>query len=273
MSPELMQFLAEAVRSRSGLILEADKAYLAQTRLAPIARQHGLASVSALVEALRVRKDERILWAVTDALTTNETFFFRDGAPFTLLRDTVLPALAPTRASLSVWSAACSTGQEPYSIAMLVEEARSGFPQMKLNMLASDISERVLEKARAGVYTSFEVQRGLPAGYLAKYFSRSGDVWQVNLGLRQLVRWRQFNLLEQMTALGRFDVVFCRNVLIYFDAPTKRQVLDRIAAVMAEDGFLFLGGAETVMGLTDAFEPVPGKPGLFARNAKLIKAA
>jgi chemotaxis protein methyltransferase CheR len=268
-----MQFLSDAVRARSGLVLDADKAYLAETRLAPVARLAGLASASALVEQLRSRQDETLLWAVTDALTTNETFFFRDGTPFKLLRETVLPALAPSRNALNVWSAACSTGQEPYSVAMLLEEARAEFPRLSLNILASDISERVLKKARAGLYNTFEVQRGLPAGYLERYFTPAGEAWQVKAALRQCVRWRQFNLLDRMSELGRFDVVFCRNVLIYLDAPTKQQVLERIAAVMADDGFLFLGGAETVIGLTNAFEPVAGKAGLFAKRMRMAGAA
>lgn len=268
-----MQFLGEVVRARSGLVLQPDKAYLAETRLAPLAKMNGLASAQALVESLRAGNDERLLWAVTDALTTNETFFFRDKTPFNLFKEQVLPTLAPGRSSLRIWCAACSTGQEPYSIAMLMEEARGQYPQLKLDILASDISDRVLEKARAGFYTDFEVQRGLSAEQLAKYFAKVGDIWQVKPALRELIRWRQFNLLDQMAILGRFEVVFCRNVLIYFDMETKRQVLDRIAATMADEGFLFLGGAETVIGLTEAFTAVPGKPGLYARNAKSIKAA
>jgi chemotaxis protein methyltransferase CheR len=273
MTPDQMSFLAEVVHRRSGLVLQADKAYLAETRLGPVARAEGLGSAQALVEAMRTAKDERLLWAVTDALTTNETFFFRDKTPFNLFKDVVLPALAPGRSALRVWCAACSTGQEPYSLAMLMEEAKGQYPQLKLDVLGSDISDRVLEKAKVGLYTGFETQRGLPPEYLTRYFSKVGESWQVKPALRQVVRWRQFNLLDQMAVLGRFDVVFCRNVLIYFDMETKRQVLDRIAATMAEDGFLFLGGAETVIGVTDAFNAVPGKAGLYVRNSKAVKAA
>jgi chemotaxis protein methyltransferase CheR len=272
-TPDQMLFLAEVVHKRSGLVLQADKVYLAETRLGPLARAEGLASAQALVEALRTTKDERLHWAVTDAFTTNETFFFRDKTPFNLFKDVVLPTLAPSRSTLRVWCAACSTGQEPYSLAMLMEEAGGQYPQLKLDVLASDISDRVIEKAKTGFYSGFETQRGLPPDYLPKYFSKVGDIWQVKPALRQAIRWRQFNLLDQMAVLGRFDVVFCRNVLIYFDMATKRQVLDRIAATMAEDGYLFLGGAETVIGVTDAFNPVPGKSGLYVRNSKAIKAA
>ena len=275
MKPEDIAFVAEVVRKRSGLILGADKGYLVESRLGPIARQRELASVDALIQTLRTSKDEKLLWAVTDALTTNETFFFRDKSPFDQFRDEVLPALAPKRAdgTLRVWCAACSTGQEPYSLAMLMEDLKGKHPALKLDICASDISDRVLEKARAGIYTQFEVQRGLPITHLVKHFDKADENWQVKAHLRQLIRWRQFNLLDDMRVLGRFDVVYCRNVLIYFDPETKRKVLENIAAVMADDGYLFLGAAETVMGLTDAFQPAPGQRGLYARNPSFKKAA
>ena len=275
MKPEDVTFVAEVVRKRSVLVLTSDKAYLVESRLGPLARQRELPSVEGLIQTLRTSKDEKLLWAVTDALTTNETFFFRDKTPFDQFRDEVLPALAPKRAAgpLRVWCAACSTGQEPYSLAMLMEDLKAKHPALKLDICASDISDRVLEKAKAGIYTQFEVQRGLPITHLVKYFDKADENWQVKAHLRQLIRWRQFNLLEDMRVLGRFDVVYCRNVLIYFDPETKRKVLENIAAVMADDGYLFLGAAETVMGLTDAFQPAPGHRGLYARNPSFKKAA
>ena len=273
MKPDEMEFLAGVVRARSGLVLSADKSYLVESRLAPVARKEDFPSIEALVQALRTKKDERLMWAVTDALTTNETFFFRDKTPFDQFQEEVLPALSPTRSSLKVWCAACSTGQEPYSLAMLMEELRGKYGPLKLDICASDISDRVLEKAKAGLYTQFEVQRGLPITHLVKYFDKADEAWRVKAHLRELIRWRQFNLLEDMKPLGRFDVVFCRNVLIYFDPDTKRQVLERIAENMADDGFLFLGAAETVLGLTEAFVPAPGKRGLYQRNAKFRRAA
>jgi chemotaxis protein methyltransferase CheR len=273
--PEDVAFVADVVRKRSGLILSSDKAYLVESRLAPLARQRELPSVEALIQTLRKTTDEKLLWAVTDALTTNETFFFRDKTPFDQFRDEVLPALAAKRGAgpLRVWCAACSTGQEPYSIAMLMEDLKAKYPTLKLDICASDISDRVLEKAKAGIYTQFEVQRGLPITQLVKFFDKADENWQVKAHLRQVIRWRQFNLLEDMRPLGRFDVVYCRNVLIYFDPETKRKVLENIAAVMADDGYLFLGAAETVMGLTDAFQPAPGHRGLYARNPSFKKAA
>jgi chemotaxis protein methyltransferase CheR len=270
-----MAFVAEVVRKRSGLVLGPDKSYLVESRLGPVARKEELPSVEALIQRLRAKSEEALLWAVTDALTTNETYFFRDKTPFDQFREDVLPELGPKRANgtLRVWCAACSTGQEPYSITMLMDEIGHKYPGLKLDICASDISDRVLEKAQAGIYTQFEVQRGLPITQLVKYFEKADENWRVKPNLRQVIRWRRFNLLDDMRALGRFDVVYCRNVLIYFDPDTKRKVLENIAAVMAEDGFLFLGAAETVMGLTEAFVPVTGKRGLYARNPKFGKAA
>jgi chemotaxis protein methyltransferase CheR len=255
-TPQDVLYVAEVVRQRSGLILTADKSYLVESRLSPVARKEGFASIEALLEAMRTKRDERLLWAATDALTTNETFFFRDKTPFDMFRDDVLPVLAPARpgGTLRVWCAACSTGQEPYSLAMLAEELRVKHPGLKLDIFATDISERVLEKAQAGIYTQFEVQRGLPITHLVKHFDKTDDTWRVKPALKQVIRWRQFNLLDDMRPLGRFDVVFCRNVLIYFDPETKTKVLEKIAGVTADDGFLFLGAAETVMGVTDAFQ-------------------
>ncbi|MBW3560130.1 MAG: protein-glutamate O-methyltransferase CheR [Proteobacteria bacterium] len=267
-----VSFIAEVVLKRSGLILSADKGYLVESRINPVARKEGFASIDALVAAMRARKDEKLMWAVTDALTTNETFFFRDKTPFDQFRDEVLPALKG-RSTLRVWCAACSTGQEPYSLAMLMEEVKGTYPGMKLDICASDISERVLEKAQAGLYSKFEVQRGLPITHLVKYFEPAEDAFRVKPALRQSIRWRPFNLLDDPRVLGRFDVVFCRNVLIYFDPPTKQKVLERIASVTAPDGFLFLGAAETVMGVTDAFKAIPAKRGLYGRDAGVRKAA
>ena len=273
MTPENMAYLAEVVRSRSGLILAPDKAYLVESRLGPVARRRELGSVEALLDAMRAEPCETLMWAVTDALTTNETFFFRDKQPFEQFREQVLPKLSQARpnGTLKVWSAACSTGQEPYSLAMMMD----GLPdrRLKLDICASDISERCLEKAQSGLYTQFEVQRGLPIAHLLKHFEKVDEAWRIRPEIRQQVRWRRFNLLDDMTPLGRFDVVFLRNVLIYFDPETKRRVLDAVAAVLEPDGFLFLGASETVTGLTEAFLPAPGQAGLFARNPDFSRAA
>ena len=270
-----MTFLADVVRKRSGLVLGLDKSYLVESRLGPIARKEELPSVDALVHNARARPSEPLLWAITDALTTNETFFFRDKTPFEQFRADVLPALAARRGAgpLRVWCAACSTGQEPYSLAMLMDEVGAGFPGVTLDICASDISERVLEKAQAGLYSQFEVQRGLPISHLIKHFDKADENWQVKARLRQMIRWRRFNLLDDMRPLGRFDVVFCRNVLIYFDTDTRKKVLEAIAGVMPEDGFLFLGASETVIGVSEAFTPVPDRRGLYARTPRRREAA
>jgi chemotaxis protein methyltransferase CheR len=269
-------FIARQVKQRSGLALTPDKAYLLETRLAPIARREGHAGISELAAAARTARDDRLLWLITDALTTNETFFFRDKTPFDLLREQVIPALVKKKgpmARVRIWCAAASTGQEPYSIAMMMDEMRTIGRGCDAEIVATDISERVLEKARAGVYSQFEVQRGLPIQSLAKYFEKSGEMWRINDKMRSMVRFARHNLLEDCRHLGRFDVVFCRNVLIYFDPDQKKAALERIAANTQEDGYLLLGAAETVMGVTDAFQSTPTSRSLYQRNANWRAAA
>jgi chemotaxis protein methyltransferase CheR len=269
-------FIAREVKTRSGLVLTSDKAYLLETRLAPIARRENLGGVPELLAQARTRRDEKLIWQITDALTTNETFFFRDKTPFDLMRDHALPTLLKARgarARLRIWCAAASTGQEPYSIAMVLDELRSAGRGIEAEIIATDISDRVLEKARAGLYSQFEVQRGLPAALLCRHFEKSGDLWRISDRLRSMVRFQRHNLLQDCRSLGKFDIVFCRNVLIYFDQDAKRATLERIAAVTAEDGFLMLGAAETVMNITDAFAGIPELRGLCARNANWRKAA
>jgi chemotaxis protein methyltransferase CheR len=199
-------------------------------------------------------------------MTTNESFFFRDNTPFDLFRDHVLPALAKSRAQnkkLRIWCAAASTGQECYSLAMILKENEALWRDWRIEIVGTDISTQVLEKAKAGVYSQFEVQRGLPIKLLIKYFRQVGEMWQIDNSLRSMVSFREFNLLDGFGALGRFDVVFCRNVLIYFDQPTKQEILARIRATLPSDGVLFLGAAETVLGITDKFKPVTGHRGLY----------
>jgi chemotaxis protein methyltransferase CheR len=265
-APEDMAFLSEVVRARSGMRLTPDKGYLIDSRLGPLARREELDGVPALIAAMRALPDERLRWAVTDALTANETCFFRDKALFEALKNDVLPALAATRpgGALRVWSAACSTGQEPYSLAMLAAELSAA--GIRLDICASDISERCLEKARAGVYTQFEVQRGLPIACLVRWFDKVDETWRVKPELRGAVRWRRFNLLDDMLSLGRFDVVLCRNVLDDFDDETRRRVLRSLARSIPDDGCLMLGLGESLDGLSDMFEAAPGGRGLYRRR-------
>ncbi|EGF91402.1 cheR methyltransferase, SAM binding domain protein [Asticcacaulis biprosthecium C19] len=268
MTPEDIDHLAALLKTRSGLILGSDKTYLIESRLAPVARREGFANVSALLTALRSKRDEKLMTVVTDAMTTNETFFFRDKAPFDQFKSDVLPALARARINgdIKIWCAACSTGQEPYSLAMLMDEMRMMYPRVNLDILATDISERCLEKAQAGLYTQFEVQRGLPIQMMVKHFEKIDEMWRISPKIRQSVRYKKLNLLDDLRLIGRQDVVYCRNVLIYFDLETKRKVLEQIANLLPDDGYLFLGAAETVLGITDSFKPMQGMRGLYVKN-------
>src|SRR4030088_2414501 len=193
-------------------------------------------------------------------MATDQAFFFRDKIPFDHLRETIVPALLQTRANrlaLRIWCAASSTGQEPYSIAMCLKEYGAALAGWRIEILATDLSHAVLEKSKAGIFSQFEVQRGLPIQMLVKYFAQIGDLWQINADIRAMVQQRQLNLLQDFSHLGTFDVIFCRNVLIYFDQDTKAVIFERLAKVLEPDGFLVLGAAETVVGLTDAFSPYP----------------
>src|SRR6202035_702165 len=208
-------------------------------------------------------------------MTTNETFFFRDKIPFDHLREAVLSALVRARANrraLRIWCAASSTGQEPYSIAMCVKEfaALAGW---RVEILATDLSQAVLEKSRAGIFSQFEVQRGLPIQMLVKHFTQIGELWQINPDIRSMVQYRQLNLLHDFSQLGRFDVIFCRNVLIYFDQETKARIFERLSKVVEPDGFMVLGAAESVVGISDAFKPYPDRRGLYSPNANRAGAA
>lgn len=266
MNPSDYEFIGAFLKQRSGLVLSGDKTYLVESRLTPILRKHGLSDMPSLVQALRMPSNSRIAEEVVDAMTTNESFFFRDKSPFDLFRETMLPALKTARASkraLKIWCAAASTGQEPYSIAMILKEQGATFSGWTHSIVGTDISDTVLTKAKQGLYTQFEVQRGLPVQFLIKYFTQIGETWQLKPEIRAMVQYRKLNLLDNFASIGSCDVVFCRNVLIYFDQMTKVDILNRIAKSLASDGYLVLGAAETVVGLTTAFEPVPGKRGLY----------
>jgi chemotaxis protein methyltransferase CheR len=250
--------LRQLLSRTSGLSLDAEKAYLAESRLQPIIQRTGLSDLGALVRRLQSGADLELVRDVVDAMTTNETFFFRDRVPFDNFRKIILPNLLRTRKEMRqirIWCAACSTGQEPYSIAMLLDEEAHKLVGWSVDILATDLSRSVIAAAREGVYTQFEMQRGLPISQLLRYFRQDGDRWRINEHLRSRVHFEEFNLLSDYGALGRFDVIFCRNVLIYFDVPTKQDVLNRMAQVIYPDGYLMLGAAETVVGLTDAFVP------------------
>jgi chemotaxis protein methyltransferase CheR len=269
-TPVDYDFLRKLLRDRSGLVLSAEKQYLVESRLLPVARRAGMAGLTELVQELRRgAKAEPLIVNVVEAMMTNESFFFRDKIPFEQFRNAIMPELIAARSAskrIRIWCAAASTGQEPYSLAMCLKEMANAIAGWRIEIIATDLSSDVLEKARAGIYSQFEVQRGLPIQLLVKYFSQIGDTWQIAPEIRAMVQFRPLNLLADFSHLGTFDVVFCRNVLIYFDQQTKTGVLDRIARIVDRGGYLALGAAETVVGLTESFKPVPDKRGLYAPN-------
>ena len=265
MTPPDYEYLRKLLKDRSGLDLSADKQYLIESRLLPLSRKSGLAGISELVQKMKGGSAD-ITTQVVEAMTTNETFFFRDKVPFDHFRDSIMPEILQARASrktLRIWCAAGSTGQEPYSLAMCLKEMGAALSGWRVEILATDLSQEVLEKSRAGIYSQFEVQRGLPIQMLVKYFKQTGELWQINADIRAMVQHRQLNLLHDFSQLGVFDVIFCRNVLIYFDQDTKINIFNRLAKTTEPDGFLVLGAAETVVGLTDVFKPYPERRGLY----------
>lgn len=271
MTPIDYDYLRVFLKARSGLVLNNEKQYLIESRLMPVAKKAGLQSISQLVIKLREPGSSALQEQVVDAMTTNESFFFRDKVPFEHFNQTMLPEMLKARASerrIRIWCAAASTGQEPYTLAMCLKDNEAKLAGWRVEIIGTDISNEVLEKARAGVYSQFEVQRGLPINHLLKYFKQNGDIWQITPDMRAMVQYKKLNLLESFSMLGQFDIVFCRNVLIYFDNETKIDILNRIRKQMPDDGFLVLGAAETVVGLTEAFKPVQDKRGLYGINAR-----
>ena len=261
------EFIRRLLKQRSGLMLSAEKHYLVESRPMPIAQRRGFASLFELTQHLRAGTDESLTVEVVEAMTTNETFFFRDRIPFDHFKSFIMPQLMAARAQtrrIRIWCAAASTGQEPYSLAMALKEMGHAIDGYRIEILATDLSNEVLEKAKAGIYSQFEVQRGLPITMLLRYFTQSGETWQISPDIRSMVQFRPLNLLTDFSRLGMFDLVLCRNVLIYFDQPTKCEILERLSRAVAADGYLVLGSAETTIGLTQSFATVPDRRGLYA---------
>ena len=259
-------FLADFLRRRSGLSITSEKAYLIESRLKPVASRLGFKTAAELVRKLK-SADERLSRAVTDAMTTNETSFFRDKVPFDQFRDVMLPALAMARRNdmrLRIWCSAASAGQEPYSLAMIID-AIPQFAGWAIDIVASDINAEVIERAKEGLYSQFEVLRGLPIQMLARHFHHEGGEWRLSSSMRGRVQFEMFNLLDSFAPLGQFDVIFCRNVLIYFDQATKHDVLGRLGDALAPDGYLVLGAAETVMGSGKGLEPLVNARGIYVK--------
>ena len=256
MNPEDFKFISELLKKRSGLVLTPDKIYVLESRLVPVARKHELKGLDELIAAVRDPANGALVIDVTEAMTTNESFFFRDTKPFDLFREIVLPQLLENRAakkSFRVLCAAASSGQEPYSLAMILKEEAAKLQGWRHEIVGTDLSLEILAKAKSGLYSQFEAQRGLPIQMLIKYFDKVAEQWQIKQEIRAMVQYREFNLLDDLTPLGRFDVVFCRNVLIYFDIKTKREILANIRKNMDLEGYMFLGGAETTLNIDAEF--------------------
>jgi chemotaxis protein methyltransferase CheR len=275
LSSAAFETFATLLKSRSGLVIGPDKLYLLETRLAPILKREQLRDLAALAEKLRSPANETLIKQVVEAMTTNESFFFRDDKPFVHFRNQALPRLLAARgagAPLRIWSAASSTGQEAYSIAMILTECRAAVGNRKIEIIGTDLARETLNRAREGQYTQFEVQRGLPVQMLMRYFHKEENNWRISDAIRGMVQFREWNLLTDLRPLGRFDVVFCRNVLIYFDQPTKTRVLEAVAQQMPGDGLLYLGGAETVLGITSRFAPMPAERGVYGLAASMASS-
>jgi chemotaxis protein methyltransferase CheR len=268
MTPDDFDFLSKTIKERSGIALTKDKEYLLETRLQPLARQMELTDLTAYVKFLKAHPHNRDAYReLIEAMTTNESMFFRDLVPFDLLRDKLLPALTENNTSnkkLRIWSAACSNGQEAYSVVMTLLENKHRFPGFDYEIVGTDIDQKVIKKAMEGIYTQFEVQRGMPIQLLLKYFTQAdANRWQIKEELRKMVVYKYLNLIDSYMMMGKFDIIMCRNVLIYFEEALKRDILERMKQSLNPGGFLMLGSAETVIGVTDAFKPVENARGVF----------
>ena len=251
-------YISSLVRRKSAIILEGEKAYLVESRLTPVVREMGLLNISELVAELQKPGSQTLNQRVVEAMTTNETSFFRDIHPFNALKDKILPGLIQRRSkekAITIWSNACSSGQEPYTIAMILAEHFPMLKNWKVRLISSDLSNRILDKARLGCFNQTEVNRGLPMNFLLKYFTKDGNKWTVDQGIRNMIEFRELNLVDPFPALlPKMDIVFLRNVLIYFSPESKTEILNKVHAVMHKDSYLFLGGSETTMNLKVNFE-------------------
>jgi chemotaxis protein methyltransferase CheR len=252
-------FVRQLLRARAAIVLDDGKQYLVANRLSLLARREGLASAQDVIDRLRAAPGGPLQRKVIEAMTTTETLFFRDGKPYEALRNSIVPELIRLRGGerkLGIWSCACSSGQEPYSISMLLREHFPVLASWGLRLIATDLSTEMLARSRAGRYSQLEVNRGLPGTYLMKYFDRVGPEWQIRDELRNMIEFRELNLAGPWSGLPSTDLIFLRNVLIYFDVETKRQILRKVRKLLRPGGFLVLGTAETTMNIDDGFELV-----------------
>jgi chemotaxis protein methyltransferase CheR len=272
MKPDEIEFLIELVRIRAGYTLDGDKTYLMESRLSPVARREGFSSIRDLLMTTKQRRDDRLAWVIVEAVVCGETSFFRDRAPFRRLRDEILPRLGAVRRErgIRVWSAGCATGQEPYSVAMIVAES-AALNGTRVEILGADVSQRALERARSGVYSQFEVQRGVPSRTLIRHFSRSDETWTISPAVRGAVQWRRMNLNADFRALGQFDVILCRNVIKHMEAQAAARMLAQMAAMLAEDGALIIGAGESAPSLEGQLHAV--EPGVLEREKSRRAAA
>jgi chemotaxis protein methyltransferase CheR len=273
MKPDDIEALRMMVHARSGVVVDPAKTYVIESRLGPLARREGFPAVGELIAAIRQRRDEKLMWAATEAMTCTETSFFRDAELFQTLRKEVLPRLVAARqgGSVRIWSAACASGQEAYSLAMAVEEDAGDLSGAKIELFASDLSEACLEKAQSGLYTQFEVQRGLPAKLLIRYFEKQGEMWRVDPRLTAAIRFRRINLLSDLKPLGQFDIIFCRYAVSQFDPVTRARALEQFAHLLTPGGVLVMGLNERAEGIEMLVQS--DQPGLFERNAAARAAA
>ena len=267
MTPENFNLLATIVKQHSGLVLTSQKAYFLESRLLPLVRKYNLKSLDDMADTIRSRRDEAMSYAITEAMATKESFFFRDWKPFVQFQKVLLPQLLVSRAAkkqIRIWSAGTSSGQKAYSLAMLCAEESAKLQDWKIDIIGTDLSKEMIECAKSGIYSQLEVQRGIRITMLVKYFHLiAGDKWQINDSLRQMVQFREGNLLQDFGPVGVFDLIYCRNVLPYFDVPTQTHVLEAMSKVLAPDGALVLGNTETTLGITDIFMASDSEPGLY----------
>ncbi|MGA3122825.1 MAG: protein-glutamate O-methyltransferase CheR [Polyangiaceae bacterium] len=267
-SPSGLAYVRELVYRRSAIVIEGGKEYLIESRLGPLARAEGFASIDEMVGRLRAQPANGLHSKVVEAMTTNETSFFRDLHPFDALRTEIVPKLRKARAvsrRIRIWSAACSMGQEAYTIAMVLREHFPDLMPWDVRIIGTDLASAMVTRAQKGLFSQLEVNRGLPAPLLVKYFDRAGVQWQIKQSLRDMFDVRQMNLVDPWPSMPIFDVVFLRNVLIYFDVPTKQRVLSRVRQVLAPDGYLFLGGAETTLRVDDSFKRIQVDKAVYYR--------
>ncbi len=250
-------FLSDLLRKKSGISLTEEKSYLLETRLKPLLRKHKIDDMAGLVAKIRINPRDPIVGELIDSMTTNESLFFRDTKPFSQLETIILPEFV--NKPMRIWSAAASSGQEAYSTALTLESKL----YKNYTILGTDISPTVIKKAQEGRYTQFEVQRGLPIMMLMQNFKQDGESWVVNDALKQKIQFKPYNLMDSYLTLGRFDIIMCRNVLIYFDREVKTAILDKMRQIINPEGYLFLGSSETMLNTSDKFVPVPGHAGLF----------